>query len=56
MKVLSIILLVALSVCNTEAIETYRKEPLLPKEWERLHAADDTTVMVVTLSLRQRKT
>ena len=54
MKVLSIILLVALSVCNTEAIETYRKEPLLPKEWERLHAADDTTKMVVTLSLRQQ--
>ena len=50
MKILSILLLVALSVCNTEAIETYRPEPQLPKEWERLHPADDTTKMVVTLT------
>ena len=53
MKILSILLLVALSVCNTEAIETYRPEPQLPKV-EKVASADDTTKMVVTLTLRQQ--
>ncbi len=54
MKISSILLLGALAVCIAEAIETYRREPELPKEWERLHPAKDTTDMVVTLSLRQQ--
>ena len=53
MKISSILLLGALAVSIAEAIETYR-EPELPNEWERLHPAQDTTNMVVTLSLRQQ--
>ena len=53
MKISSILLLGALAVSIAKAIETYR-EPELPNEWERLHPAQDTTNMVVTLSLRQQ--